>query len=273
MLLSRSLCSFVCVATISGWATAVRAWQSTAESSSSIRGEVTWEGKTHGDSVSVELVSGDRIVNRSAVMQDGRFELAGVPAGNYEIRVADPLETILQRQLISVRGYVDGVKFKIESPIYVRPAAGTVTRNRLLRQVPGAARKEFERGGKAALKGLIEESIQHLRKALAIYPDYMEVHNDLGVRYLQRAEFAPAAVEFKAAIKLEPGAAGPVSNLALAWLALRRYNDAEFAAKRALALDPGFRSAQQVLRLVLARVAIIPNPTNPPELLAALGAR
>jgi hypothetical protein len=271
--LSRKLCTFVSVAAISGWTTAARAWQSTTASSSSIRGEVACEGKTHCDSLSVELVSGDRIVNRSAVMRDGSFELAGVPVGAYEIRVADPLETILRRKVISVRGYVDSVKFKIDNPAYVRPSAGTITRNRLSRQVPGAARKEFERGGKAALKGLTEESIQHLRKALAIYPDYMEVHNDLGVRYLQRGEFDAAAVEFQAAMKLEPGAAGPVSNLALAWLALRRYGDAEFAAQRALALDPGFRSVQRVLSLVLARVAILANQPKPPELRAALGAK
>jgi tetratricopeptide (TPR) repeat protein len=271
VLLSRTLCSFVCVAGISGWAAAAQAC--TIANSSSIRGEVTGEGRTDSNSLSVELVSGGLIVNRSAVTRDGRFELAGVAAGNYEIRLADPLETILQKKAIRVRGPVDGVKFNIDDPTYVRPTAGTVTRNRLLRQVPGAARKEFERGGRAALKGQTEVSIQHLRKALAVYPDYMEVHNDLGVRYLQRGEFEAAAGEFQAATKLEPGAAGPVSNLALAWLALRRYHDAEFAARRALALDPDFRSAQRVLSLVLARVAILPDQPKPSELRAALGTR
>jgi tetratricopeptide (TPR) repeat protein len=271
--LSRSLSSFVCVAAIGGWGAAAPACQTTPASPPRITGEVAWEGQAHRDSLSVELLSGGRIVKRSLVARDGRFELAGVPAGNYEIRVADPLETVLQSQAISVRGYLNSVKFNIDSPIHVRPAAGTVTRNRLLRQVPGAARREFERGGKAALKGLTDASIQHLRKALSLYPDYMEAHNDLGVRYLQRGDFETAAVEFQEAIRLEPGDAGPVSNLALAWLALRRYSNAEFAAQRALALDPGFGPAQRVLSLVLARVAILANRPKPPELRAALGAR
>ncbi len=272
MPLSRSLSSFIYIAAIGGWGAAAPACQTMPASPSRIIGEVTWEGQTHRDSLSVELLSSGRIVNRSVVTRDGRFELAGVPAGNYEIRVADPLETVLESQAISVRGYLNSVIFNIDSPVYVRPAAGTVTRNRLLRRVPGAARKEFDRGGKAALKGLTDDSIQHLRKALSVYPDYMEAHNDLGVRYLQRGDFETAAGEFQQATRLEPGDPGPVSNLALAWLALRRYSDAEFAAQRALALDPGFRSAQRVLSLVLARVAILASP-SPLELRAALGSR
>ena len=268
MSLLHKFCSFLFVSCIIVWKAAGQVHEGPAHSSN-IRGEVIWEGKTRCDSLSVELVSGDRVLNRSAVMGDGTFELAGVQAGNYEIRIADPLETVLERRVIVVPGPVDGIQLKISNAASVRSTVGTVTRNRLLRKVPGAARKEFERGGKAALKGRTEESIEHLRKAVTIYPEYMEAHNDLGVRYLQLGRFEDAAVEFEAAARLDPGDASPFSNLALAWLALSRYGDAEFAARRALVLDPGFSCAQRVLRLVLARVAILPNP-KPKELRPAL---
>lgn len=167
-----------------------------------------------------------------------------------------------------MNGPVGGVDFKLIGTEPARPTAGTVSLNRLMHPVPHAARKEFERAGKSAEKGANHEAIQHLRKALAIYPDYAEAHNDLGVGYLRQAAYAEAVAEFQAAIALDSSAARPLGNLAIAWVALRRYRDAEFTARRAISLDPGFASAKRALDLAIARVIILPNPPktqSPPE--------
>lgn len=86
-----------------------------------------------------------------------------------------------------------------------------------------------------------------------IFPGYMEAHNDLGVRYMQQGAYERAAAEFQEAAKLDPGAVRPAANLALAWIALGRYADAESAARRAIAADPGFPPARRALRLATAR--------------------
>jgi len=201
----------------------------------------------------VELVSSGRIVDRVSVARDGSFELDGVTAGEYELRLADPNETIVERQFVSVHGPVQGVIFRLEGTERARPVSGTVTVHSLLHPPPAAAHKEFLRAAKAAIKGAGEEAIRHLRKALAIFPAYVEAHNDLGVRYMQQGAYEQAADELQEAVKLDPGAVRPIANLALAWIALRRYADAESAARRAIAADPGFAPARRALSLASGR--------------------
>ncbi len=233
-----------------------------SQNSSTIRGEISSDGQTRKDVLSVELVSRGQVVNSANVLPDGTFEFTAVQSGEYEVLLAGPSETILQRQLVSVRGNMAGVSFKLDDRQPERPVDGTVTYNRLLHPVPSAALKEFERGGRAAQKGLTQESIRHLQKSLAIFPDYVEAHNDLGVRYLKQGNYEQAAAEFQAALKIEPRALRPTSNLALAWVALGRYTDAESAARRAVSFSPNFEPAQRVLKLALARVTVTPEPNR-----------
>jgi Flp pilus assembly protein TadD len=132
-----------------------------------------------------------------------------------------------------VHAHVEGVVFRLEKTERARPVSGTVTVDSLLHPAPAAARKELLRAAKAAQKGTREESIRHLRKDLVIFPAYAEAHNDLGVRHMQQGAYEQAAAEFQEAVKLDPGAVRPIANLALASIALRRYADAESAARRA----------------------------------------
>jgi Flp pilus assembly protein TadD len=49
--------------------------------------------------------------------------------------------------------------------------------------------------------------MRHLHKALAIFPDYGEAHNDLGGLYMRCRGFAHAAAEFQKAATLNPAPA------------------------------------------------------------------
>ncbi len=248
-MLYRCLCAVIlCCAS-----KAVVCAQGSLSDKGSVSGEITWEGEGRSEALSVELISSGRIVDRVSVAPDGSFELDSVGPGEYELRVADLHETVIQRQFVSVHGHVEGVVFRLEGTEGARPASGTVTVNSLLHPAPPAARKEFLRAAKAAIQGASEEAIRHLRKALAIFPAYVEAHNDLGVRYMQQGAYDQAAAEFQEAVKLDPGAVRPITNLALAWIALRRYADAESAARRAVAADPAFPPARRALSLAAAR--------------------
>jgi tetratricopeptide (TPR) repeat protein len=252
-----------CLCVITFWyASAATLWgQSLPAGAASVCGEVIWEGERRADSLFVELRSVGQLVDRVPVMPDGRFELQGVTSGEYELRVADLHETIIQRQFVSVHGHVDGLVFRLEGAERARPVSGTVTVNSLLHPAPAAARKEFLRAAKAAQKGAPEESIRHLRKALVIFPAYIEAHNDLGVRYMQQGAYEQAAAEFQEAVKLDPVAVRPITNLALAWITLRRYADAESAARRAIAADPGFPPARCALSLARWHRLLVPSGT------------
>jgi hypothetical protein len=78
----------------------------------SVSGEITWEGEGRADALSVELISSGRMVDRVSVAPDGSFELDGVATGEYELTLADPNGTIVQRQFVSVHGHVEGVVFR-----------------------------------------------------------------------------------------------------------------------------------------------------------------
>ena len=251
--------AFCCASAATQWG------QSLLGGTGSVCGEVVWEGEPRADSLSVELRSSGRLLDRVSVMPDGRFELRGVASGEYEVAVADLTETILQRQFISVYGHVDGVVFRLAGAARALPVSGTVTVHSLLHPAPAAARKEFLRAAKAAQRGAPEEPIPHLRKALVIFPAYVEARNDLGVGYMQQGAYEQAAAEFQEAAKLDPGAVLPIANLALAWIALRRYADAESAARRAIADDPGFPPARRALSLALRHTQPSVMACSPPR--------
>jgi hypothetical protein len=122
--------------------------QSLPGGSARVRGEVTWDGEGRTDALSVELISGGRVVDRASVMPDGSFESGAVPPGEYELRVADLNETIIQRRFVAVHGPLEGVVFRLEGIERARPASGTVTLHSLLRPPPAAARKEFVRASR-----------------------------------------------------------------------------------------------------------------------------
>jgi hypothetical protein len=114
--------------------------QGVIRATGSVAGEISLEGSERADWLSVELVSSGRTVSRGSVTSDGRFELVGVPSGEYELRLTGTNETIVQRQFVSVHGHLDGVVFRLERPERARPVSGTVTVHSLLHKVPAAAR-------------------------------------------------------------------------------------------------------------------------------------
>jgi tetratricopeptide (TPR) repeat protein len=68
-----------------------------------------------------------------------------------------------------------------------------------------------------------------------------------------------AAAEFERAAQLDPAAALPPANLALALIALRRYDEAEPVARRAAAADP----SQIQTRYALGMLAAVRNQCTP----------
>lgn len=105
----RCLCAIACACAC---AAALRG-QSVPGGAGNVSGEVTWEGEGRVDSLSVELITAGRVIDRVSVAPDGSVELRGVASGECELRVAGPDESIIQRQFVSVHGHVQGVVFRL----------------------------------------------------------------------------------------------------------------------------------------------------------------
>jgi len=198
----------------------------------------------------VELVVNGRPVDRSPVMHDGAFEFRSAPTGEYDLRVTNFYGDIIRRQFISVHDHTYSLVVELpQLASGIRPA-GAISVRRLQQHVPSKARNELVRAQNDFDKGEMESSIKHLQKAIDTFPEYMEAHNNLGVRYMRLGDFDRAIAAFQKAAELDPDAVLANTNLALAFISLRRYDEAEARARRALATDPSYVQARYALGLI-----------------------
>jgi Tfp pilus assembly protein PilF len=119
-------------------------------------------------------------------------------------------------------------------------------------QIPSRAVKELERSQKSLEAGNLRSSVDHLEKALAIYPKFAEGHNLLGVRYVQLNELENALSEFRAAATLNSRFTEAVNNQSFTLYLLRRYPEAEFSARLAMSMGSSRESTRFLLGLTLA---------------------
>jgi tetratricopeptide (TPR) repeat protein len=127
-------------------------------------------------------------------------------------------------------------------------------------RIPSKAIKEFERSQKAFRSGDLQASTEHLQKALQIYPDYIQAHNSLGMRFIQRGEYEKALAEHEAALVLDPRLAQTHTDLALALILLNRSQEAEAEARQAVDLDPQAPGSHYVLgRALIAQRHVTPE--------------
>ena len=185
--------------------------------------------------------------DRATVMQDGSFEFRRLAAGNYEAKVINVRGDVVQQDFVSIRGNGDALYLRARWQEPDAPPSGTVSWRRLARPVPAKAVKELARAQDASERGQEAKSVRHLQRAIEIFPDYLEAHNNLGVRYMTARQYDAAVAEFQKTVELDPDSSKGQLNLSLAWIALRRYPEAEAAARRAVQLEPGSPPAQFTL--------------------------
>ncbi len=145
------------------------------------------------------------------------------------------------------------------NPAPPSPHAGYVVPVSQLR-IPSKAIKEFERSQKAFQSGDVRASADHLQRALQIYPDFIQAHNTLGVRFVQLHEYQKALIEHQTALSLDPHNALTHQDLSFALLLLNRNQEAEAEARQSLDLDSELVASPYVLgRAVIAQGHVTPE--------------
>lgn len=115
---------------------------------------------------------------------------------------------------------------------------GGVTSVRTL-SIPAPASKEFQKGAELLnQKKNPRASIEHLQKALAIYPGYFEAYFLLGMAYLQLNSPGEAQDALRQAIKLNPKFIEPYYPLATLLIGKKAYGEGQRLLQRAQELDP-----------------------------------
>jgi hypothetical protein len=127
-------------------------------------------------------------------------------------------------------------------------------------RIPPKAVKEFERSQKAIQGGDVRASIDHLQKALRIYPDFIQAHNALGLLFVQLHEYEKALTEHQTAFSLDPRSAGTHQDLSFVLLLLDRNQEAEAEARQALDLDSQLVASRYVLgRAIVGQGHVTPE--------------
>ena len=96
--------------------------------------------------------------------------------------------------------------------------------------------------------------IEELRQRVIARPS-AEAFLELSLSYYQGNEFAACAAASSEALKLDPNSSLALNNLGLAFGQLQRWEEAEHAFDRALALAPGFQLAQNNRAWIRSRAA------------------
>jgi tetratricopeptide (TPR) repeat protein len=131
-------------------------------------------------------------------------------------------------------------------------AAKVISTGELDTAVPAQAKKEFDRASDASKSGKTDEAIAHFRKAIALYPQYVMAHNDLGAQLLDQGKLDDAAEELRRAIQLDAKAFNPHLNLGIVLVQERAFSAAVVELKTALELQPNSPAARLYDGLALA---------------------
>jgi len=129
-----------------------------------------------------------------------------------------------------------------------------VSLSALKQNVPAGARKEFEAGVKSMKKGEHEKAGRQLQRAIELFPEFVDAHNELAAVWMKENRVAEAEQLLRRAVEIDPDAVRPLLNLALCLLRQERYADAEPFLERATRLEPRQATAHMLFGIALFNV-------------------
>ncbi len=108
----------------------------------------------------------------------------------------------------------------------------------ILEERPSSAQISREVAIEAIQNGNYDEAMRELKKAVALKPDYPDLHNYLGIAYGNSGMTDDAIEEFDVALKINPYYLKARLNLALALYDCGRYVEAQNHIERVLTIQP-----------------------------------
>lgn len=225
--------------------------QVAGQASGSILGQV-WiaPGNALPSPVLVTITAHGAIAYRSYTDDEGRFGVNGLSASAYHVTIDDEgyqpvdqearIDSVTSSSMVIVNIYL--VPRKTEKPSEFPTVQGgnphLADLAEYMKEVPKAARKEFERGVKSDHEGDRDGAIRHYQKALRIEPEFYPARNNLGSDYLSQGNMSAAALEFEHVIKNNPTDAAAYFNIANVFLLTRKYQESLEEALRGLKREP-----------------------------------
>ena len=210
---------------------------------------------SNGVRVSLQTIRG---VDSSVFTDNtGRFEFVRLAPGKYQVVVEadrDKFETATETvELVRNQQILITITLK-EKDNAGNPKAGAISAGELDPNVPGKAKKEFERGVAAREQGKTNEAVAHFREAIALYPNYLMAHNDLGAQLLDAGDLDGAEKELRQALAIDAAAFNPNLNLAIVLIRRQDFLQALKFVEKAVSLQSQSPSAHLYNGVALAGV-------------------
>jgi tetratricopeptide (TPR) repeat protein len=181
---------------------------------------------------------------------DGKFELEGLPLGQYRLTVKAPLCERFEIQ-VSIEEGTGPLRLELAKLSELgTPVNNLVVSVQELKE-SSKAESAFERGTKFLQKGDAQSSLVYFEKAVAKDPGYYRAYHNLGLAQYLLGEKAQAEEALQRAIDLTNGGYAP-SQFALAMILLdkQQYGEAEAVILQGLTMEPGSAQGEYLLGLV-----------------------
>jgi Tfp pilus assembly protein PilF len=232
-----------------------------------VRGHVESDLPFLGTDLTAELdeIGGKAPAQHASVAGDGAFEFRNVSSGRYNLRLTTLRGDTICQQWVEVFSFTGELSIRLPKRAPAHQGAPTVSVRELLRPVPPKAFRAVAEAQRESQAGHDLAAIRKLQRALDLYPDYSDARLNLGVAYIRLGRIAEAREEFEKAIASGPPSALLHANLSYTLFALGRWQEAEQAARRALALDASYGRGHYLLGSILAKSIRPDRLGNAPE--------
>jgi Tfp pilus assembly protein PilF len=169
----------------------------------------------------VRLMNGpsSTTISESFTNEQGAAQFVSIPIGEYHVVVsgegiqeADSGEFEVDRRKMSQSIYITVQPIEEGAADHVEPGQPSVSKAELA--IPSRARKESDRAAKAMTEQDWAKALEHLQRAIEIYPDYTMVYNNLGVVYGRLNDSKHERAAFQKAIDVDSHFAPAYVNLA-----------------------------------------------------------
>jgi len=186
----------------------------------------------------------------------GRFRFHKLRPDSYTLSIFIPNEGQILETLDITKSFSDS-KGIVEKRLQfdekslrslMRPVPQDTVSVRAL-SIPAKAKSEYEKAQSRLQRHDVDGALEHLKKAIALSPQFAEAFNYLGTIYFQKRQYPSAEQSFRQALEQDPQAFEPLVNLGGALLAQGR-------AREALAINLHAQNAQPKDALANAQLGL-----------------
>jgi Tfp pilus assembly protein PilF len=206
-------------------------------------------------------VAGEVVTDRT-----GKFAFGGLHAEQYRVTFHSPgyndIEEIVDL-MTAPTGLINALLVRDRSSLSTDIGSGSGTSGVVIdANVPVPAQEEYHKG-KAVIdagdSSKINEAIQHLEKAIAIFPKYFAAQMALGLAEMDVKSWSKAEKPLQSAIEIRPDASTPYFALGEVYRREKKYSEAEKVLLEGVKLSPDSAEGHTTLGEVYTDMA----PSSP----------